>query len=182
MSRSPVRIRSVAPKILRIYGFKRKFVGFFLIQPFQLSQNRNIAHETRQNKTPRNTISRGVLRIFMLSFGQAPWVYNVGLSMMCFCAVLCSNLTVPQNDSFIFLFISLCNTSIVILHGFMDQSMKFYWKFFIAVVKYFYVSVMLFLCLFKCLFVAFGIAKQDARISVGGFYSTHSCGQWCMDQ
>ena len=46
-----------------------------------------------------------------------------------------------------------------------------------VVVKYFYVPVMLCLCLFKCLFVAFGIAKQDARISVGGLYSAHFCGQ-----
>ena len=31
--------------------------------------------------------------------------------------VLSSNLTVPQDDPFVFLFILLCNTSIVILHG-----------------------------------------------------------------
>ena len=46
-----------------------------------------------------------------------------------------------------------------------------------VVVKYFYVSVMLCLCFFKYLFVVFGIAKRDARIAVGGFYSAHSCGR-----
>ena len=30
---------------------------------------------------------------------------------------------------------------------------------------------------FKYLFVVFGIAKRDARIAVGGFYSAHSCVQ-----
>ena len=46
-----------------------------------------------------------------------------------------------------------------------------------VVVKYFYVSVMLCLCLFQYLFVVLEIAKRDARISVGGFFSAHSCMQ-----
>lgn len=44
----------------------------------------------------------------------------------------------------------------------------------------------IFLCLcpavptpFQVPFVVFGIAKRDARISVGGFYRAHSCGQRC---
>ena len=41
-----------------------------------------------------------------------------------FCVVSCGNLTITQDDSFVFLFIRLCNTSIVILHTAQNNSSK----------------------------------------------------------